>query len=153
MDRKDDTGSQLHDLNQQRDQASGAVFQSMTEENPVIANQQAVITALEQRVAEYEVHLAEAARERQAQLDRLKRAEEVTRAIGEQVRALFDNHKAIFLLIEPYSGAIVYANASAAQFYGYPQYQMQGMNISAINQLPPDEVKARRLSAAVLNLK
>jgi len=147
MDRKDDTGSQLHDLNQQRDQASGAVFQSMTEENPVIANQQAVITALEQRVAEYEVHLAEAARERQAQLDRLKRAEEVTRAIGEQVRALFDNHKAIFLLIEPYSGAIVYANASAAQFYGYPHDQMQGMNISAINQLPPDEVKALRLSA------
>jgi PAS domain S-box-containing protein len=62
-------------------------------------------------------------------------------------RSLFHEHSAVFLLIEPDSGIIVDANASAARFYGLTIAELRGMNIEAINLLPPKEVLKLRHTA------
>jgi PAS domain S-box-containing protein len=61
--------------------------------------------------------------------------------------SMFDFHKAVSLVIEPDSGAIVDANAAAIRFYGYSRAQLCKMRIEEINQLPPDEVIAERQRA------
>ncbi len=62
-------------------------------------------------------------------------------------RSLFHEHSAVFLLIEPVSGAIVDANASAAHFYGHSVAKLRVMNIGNINLLPPDNVAELRHTA------
>lgn len=61
--------------------------------------------------------------------------------------AVFSNHHATMLLIEPRSGKIIDANSAAAQFYGYPRKQLQQLSIQDINMLTADQVKAERLKA------
>ena len=63
-------------------------------------------------------------------------------------RSLFEEHDAVFLLIEPQSGAIVDANQSAADYYGYSRDELRKMLITRINQLDPAEVSRLRLRAA-----
>jgi PAS domain S-box-containing protein len=65
----------------------------------------------------------------------------------ERFRKMFERHKAIMLLVEPESGAIVDTNAAAAEFYGYSHETLRGMNIGEINQLTPEEVAAERQRA------
>ncbi|HHZ00756.1 MAG TPA: PAS domain S-box protein, partial [Tissierellia bacterium] len=48
---------------------------------------------------------------------------------------LFDNHRAIMLVIDPESGDIVYANQAAVDFYGYSREQLLSMKITQINTL------------------
>jgi len=79
----------------------------------------------------------------------LKEAETVLRESEEQFRLMFERHKAVMLLIEPQSGAIVGANEAASQFYGYPSEQLISMHIQDINQLPPEQVAAERQKAVV----
>ncbi|MDD5092909.1 MAG: PAS domain S-box protein [Dehalococcoidia bacterium] len=62
-------------------------------------------------------------------------------------RKMFEGHQAIMLLIEPESGRIIEANSAAVKFYGYPRDVLCSMNISEINQLPPDQVAAERQRA------
>jgi diguanylate cyclase (GGDEF)-like protein/PAS domain S-box-containing protein len=62
-------------------------------------------------------------------------------------QVLFENHAAVMLLIDPYSGFILDANQSAVSFYGYPKSKLFGMSINEINILPPAEVEAERLKA------
>lgn len=59
----------------------------------------------------------------------------------ELFRNMFENHKAIHLLIDPDSGKIINANPSATKFYGYSLEQMKTMTMGQINTLPPDEFK------------
>jgi PAS domain S-box-containing protein len=73
-----------------------------------------------------------------------KRAEEGLRESEERFRNMFEHHKAIMLLIEPESGAIVDANASAAVFYRRSREELRSLNIREINQMPADEVDAQR---------
>jgi PAS domain S-box-containing protein len=79
-----------------------------------------------------------------------KKIEEALRASEERFRSLFEGHRAVMLLIEPDSGQIVDANAAAAVFYGYPRERLRAMRIDEINQLPPEEVAARRQQAVAL---
>ena len=76
-----------------------------------------------------------------------KRAEEALRASEERFRTMFERHGAAMLLVEPETGAIVDANASAAELYGYSRERLRSMNIDQINQLPPEQVAAARLKA------
>lgn len=63
-------------------------------------------------------------------------------------RVLFSNSKIPMLLIDPVDGAIVDANQSACDYYGYPHQQLTSLNINAINQLSDIEIKAEMHKAA-----
>ena len=58
--------------------------------------------------------------------------------------AMFNEHEAIMLLIDPASGQILDANPSASSFYGYSKQELLSMNIEDINLLSKDEVAAKR---------
>ena len=79
-----------------------------------------------------------------------KRAQEVLRLSEERFRKMFESHKAVMLLIDPESGAIVDANQAAARFYGYTRKDLRSLNIQAINLLTSDEVQAERGKTARL---
>ena len=77
----------------------------------------------------------------------IKQAEEALRKSEEQFRSMFERHRAVMLLIEPETGAIVDANASAVEFYGWPIEALRSLSIQDINQLSPDDVAAERKRA------
>lgn len=54
---------------------------------------------------------------------------------------LFQHQGVVMLLIDPESGAIVDANHTAANYYGYSRSQLQQMKIQQINTLSRDQVK------------
>jgi PAS domain S-box-containing protein len=70
----------------------------------------------------------------------MKRAEEALKESEERFRNMFEHHKAVMLLVEPESGAIVDANMAAAAFYKRSQKELRAMNIRDINLLPQEEV-------------
>ncbi len=55
---------------------------------------------------------------------------------------MFEGHSAVMLLIEPKTGAILDANQTAVDFYGYPKSKLCGMMIHEINTLPSQQVTA-----------
>lgn len=57
-------------------------------------------------------------------------------------RALFENHAAVKLLIDPDTGAILDANRAAEAFYGWTREHLRTMYIQQVNTLPPEAVKA-----------
>ncbi|MDP3511505.1 MAG: PAS domain S-box protein [Sulfuritalea sp.] len=60
----------------------------------------------------------------------------------QRYHSLFDNSHTVMLIINPADGAIVAANPAAANYYGWSQEQLAGMNIAAINTLPAAEIEA-----------
>jgi PAS domain S-box-containing protein len=64
-------------------------------------------------------------------LSRIRRAEDT------RYRAVFSNHHAVMLLIDPHSGAIVDANPEAERFYGWSQAELQAMSVHDIEQTEP----------------
>ena len=54
--------------------------------------------------------------------------------------AMFHDHGAVMLLIDPGSGRIVDANPSATAFYGYRHDELRSMLITQINMMPPADV-------------
>ncbi|HRU07546.1 MAG TPA: CHASE domain-containing protein, partial [Candidatus Brocadiia bacterium] len=79
-----------------------------------------------------------------------KRAELALRESEERFRALFDEHAAVKLLIDPSTGAIVDANRAAAEYYGWSREQLITMRIQDINTLSSDEVKQEMEKARTL---
>lgn len=78
---------------------------------------------------------------------RLRRRLEASEA---HYRAIFENGRAVMLVIDPSDGSIVDANEAAVRFYGYSRPVLTKMNIKAINQLSAVEIaeemeKARSL--------
>ncbi len=57
-----------------------------------------------------------------------------------QMDAMFSEHEAVMLLIEPDSGKIIDSNPSASLFYGYSREELLNMYIQEINQFPENEV-------------
>ncbi|MBF0525466.1 MAG: PAS domain S-box protein [Deltaproteobacteria bacterium] len=72
-----------------------------------------------------------------------KRIEEELRTSEELYRSMFENNRAVKLLIEPGTGLIVDANPAACNFYGYTRDQFQTMQITDINMLPREQVLAK----------
>ncbi len=58
----------------------------------------------------------------------------------QRYHSLFDNSHTVMLIVDPADGAIVAANPAAADYYGWSQEQLAGMNIAAINTLPAAEI-------------
>jgi len=71
--------------------------------------------------------------ERKQQEEALKRSEK-------QFRSMFEDHSAIKLLIDPYTGKIIDANNAAADFYGWSVAELRTMLIQEINTLSAEEV-------------
>ncbi len=76
-----------------------------------------------------------------------KKAEEALLDSESRFRSFFETNAAVMLTIEPVTGQIMDANPAASAFYGYSLEEFKRMNISHINQMPPDEVRAERLKA------
>ncbi|KPU46353.1 putative diguanylate cyclase YegE [Oxobacter pfennigii] len=76
-----------------------------------------------------------------------KHAEEERKELFNRLQAMFNEHTAIMLLIEPVSGKIVDANPAACAFYGYTKEEILDIYIQDINVLSEEEVEKRRLIA------
>jgi len=74
--------------------------------------------------------------------------QEALRESEERYRQMFEKNRAVKLLIDPESGAIVDANPAAAHFYGYSVEQLKKMNISHINILSIEQIKLEMTRAA-----
>ena len=62
--------------------------------------------------------------------------------------ALFESAKAVMLLVDAESGAIIEANPAARDFYGYELSQLQRMRVFDLNTLPRDQVLERMRQAS-----
>ena len=71
-----------------------------------------------------------------------KVAEEKLFESEERYKSLFENSYSVMLLIDPYTGEIKNANQAACKYYGWTQSEICKMNISQINTLSEQEVKA-----------
>ncbi len=70
-----------------------------------------------------------------------RRTAELALRAGEAAfRAMFEQSRAVKLLIDPQTGAIVDANHAATIFYGYPYERLLQMRISDINTLTKEQV-------------
>lgn len=74
-----------------------------------------------------------------------RQMETALRASEERFRRLFEMNNSIMLLIDPASGSIRDANATAARFYGYSLSELRTMKIDQINEMTPDEVYEERM--------
>lgn len=54
---------------------------------------------------------------------------------------MLEEHGAIMLMIDPQSGAILYANKAAAEFYGYTKEQLESMNIVRFDASASHEIE------------
>ena len=81
-----------------------------------------------------------------------KRLEFALQDSEERFHTMFENHDAVMLLVEPTTGAIVDANISAQNFYGYSVSQLRSMNIEQINMLSREVVATQRKKAENENL-
>ena len=63
------------------------------------------------------------------------------------LQAMFTEHTAIMLHIDPENGHIIDANPAACEFYGYSRGELLELSIQDINMLTEEEVHRRRLMA------
>ena len=77
-----------------------------------------------------------------------KRREDALRASERRYRQMFENNRAVQLLIDPASGAIMDANMAAADFYGYSIAELRNMRIWDINVLGEEKVREEMANAA-----
>ena len=66
----------------------------------------------------------------------------------ERYKSLFYNNHAIMMLIDPEDGRIIDVNPAACKFYGWSEQEMKKMNVSQINTLTADEIKAEMIKSA-----
>jgi len=69
-----------------------------------------------------------------------RRSEAALRESEARFRAMFEEHAAVKLLIDPDTGDIVDANRAAAEFYGWSREELRRMRINQINTLPAERV-------------
>jgi len=80
-----------------------------------------------------------------------KSAEKNIRESENKYRQIFDTNQAVKLIIDPQDGSIIEANKAACSYYGYSKKNMQTINISDINVLPPDKVHSEMQKAKTEN--
>ncbi|MGZ8868325.1 MAG: PAS domain S-box protein, partial [Thermoanaerobaculia bacterium] len=77
-----------------------------------------------------------------------KRKEEALRESERRYRQMFENTRAVQIIIDPATGAIVDANMAACDFYGYMLEELRSMKIWNINVLGEVRVKEEMRNAA-----
>jgi diguanylate cyclase (GGDEF)-like protein/PAS domain S-box-containing protein len=70
-----------------------------------------------------------------------KRREDALRESEMRYRQMFENNRAIKLLIDPDAGTLIDANMAACDFYGYTRDELRAMRIWDINVRGEDEVR------------
>ncbi len=70
-----------------------------------------------------------------------KRSQEALRNSEQRYRDMFEKNRAIKLVIDPETGAVVNANPAASEFYGYTLSELRSMNIAQINILPTGQIQ------------
>ena len=76
-----------------------------------------------------------------------KSMENLLRDSENRYRQFFEHNRAIKLVIDPKTGAIIDANAAASEYYGYTRAELLSMKIHDINILTEAEVKAEMEAA------
>ena len=76
-----------------------------------------------------------------------KLVDENLRQSEERYKILFQGNHSVMLLIDPETGEIKDANPAASRFYGWTTSELQSKNISEINTLSRQEVKAEMQKA------
>lgn len=66
--------------------------------------------------------------------------EEALRGSEERYRQMFEKNRAIKLIVDPDTGAIIDANPAACQFYGYNRADLRSMHIMDIDVRPENQV-------------
>ncbi len=77
-----------------------------------------------------------------------KRKDDALRASELRYRQMFENNRAVQLLLDPSTGEIVDGNAAACEFYGYPREQLKSMRIWDINIAGEQTVRTELANAA-----
>jgi PAS domain S-box-containing protein len=80
-------------------------------------------------------------------ISRRRRAEDRLRESENRYRQMFENNRAVKLLIDPKSSEIVDANQAASEFYGYGLDRLKQMKMTDINLLPAEEIFQRMSEA------
>jgi PAS domain S-box-containing protein len=102
---------------------------------------------LEQQVEERTSELREANEQLKQEIAERKKGEKALRRSEERYRQMFERNRAIKLLVDAPTGAIVDANPSALEFYGYSLDEMKQMKITDINILADKQVAAAMAAA------
>ena len=76
-----------------------------------------------------------------------KRREDTVRQNERRYRQMFENNRAVQLLIDPQSGAIIDANLAAAEFYGWSVSELRTMSIDRINTMTAEEISEQLANA------
>ena len=76
-----------------------------------------------------------------------KKGEESLRRSEERYRQMFERNRAIKLLVDPETAAIVDANPAALEFYGYSLDEIRQLKITDINILAAEQVAAAMMAA------
>jgi diguanylate cyclase (GGDEF)-like protein/PAS domain S-box-containing protein len=71
-----------------------------------------------------------------------KRHEDALRESERRYRQMFENNRAVQLLLDPATGAIVDANMAACDFYGYSAEELKSMCIWDINVLGAERIRS-----------
>ncbi|HXX54699.1 MAG TPA: PAS domain S-box protein [Methanoregula sp.] len=87
-----------------------------------------------------------------------RQAEEALRQSESRYRDMFELNRAVMLLVDPVSGRLLDANASALAYYGYSREELLGLSISDINISGPvatanDMAKAVKNQGAVFSFR
>ncbi|MCA8950206.1 MAG: PAS domain S-box protein [Planctomycetes bacterium] len=78
-----------------------------------------------------------------------RRAMEKIRESERKFRAMFDDHAAVKLLVDPVAQVVVDANVAAAAFYGWPLEKLRGMDVAEINPMSGAQLRAERIASIV----
>src|SRR5258706_370788 len=77
-----------------------------------------------------------------------KRPEDALRESERRYRQMFENNRAVQLLIDPHTGRIVDANVAAAEFYGWNIDTLRTMHVWQINTLDEEAVRSEMTNVA-----
>jgi diguanylate cyclase (GGDEF)-like protein/PAS domain S-box-containing protein len=77
-----------------------------------------------------------------------KRHEDALRESERRYRQMFENNRAVQLLIDPESGFVVDGNMAACDFYGYTIEELRALRIWDINVMGPERVREEMSVAA-----
>ena len=80
-------------------------------------------------------------------ITKFKELQEDHLALLQRLQAMFNDHLAIMLVIDPQTGRILDVNPAACDFYGYARAELLSLNIQEINMLPPAETARLRKQA------
>ncbi len=102
---------------------------------------------LERRVAERTSELLKTTEQLTREIAERKNGEEALRRSEERYRQMFERNRAMKLLVDPQTGAIVDANPAALEFYGYSLDEMKQLKITNLNTLTTEQVAAAMTAA------